>query len=187
MSLRASLIVFTIFSLCGDTSASDVHVTNALQAALAPECTQAEARTALGALGSNTADATALKKLGTNNFTMFLLSLRPDSPLCKPDKYEWAFDNEKFPQLAKYLGEHATAIAASDVKYLHWVEHPKTHITGSFSVQTVYGLRAAFVFQAEVTDGKVRVTRLAVKKRGSSEPNDAFVVVKPQKAEQEDG
>ena len=126
--------------------------------------------------GNNTAIG---KAMGTNNLTGWLLTSRSALSI-NPEVYDWQIPRTAGVggSLAKYLSDNFTAVRCRDIKGLNWSGTSDDAISGSFRVQTSYGLQAAFVFHAKRDADAIEVDHLAIKKKCSSEISEGFTIFK---------
>jgi hypothetical protein len=171
--------------LTGCSRPPDFYVKRALHDVLAPEATPRQTRSTLASMADSPDLEPVLAVLGTNNFSMFFLAIELDSPLFATDYFEWHCPSPDIGLLGQQFERHLTAVAVGDIKVLTFVRTSNVTGTGSFSVDTAYGLRAEFLFVSEGDGDKLRVTQLAVKRKDSNEIADGVIVVRRgQEAEQ---
>ena len=154
----------------------DYHVRRALDGVLAPEASRSKTIDVLSALEHNADIVPILNALGTNNFTTFFLSLQQDSPLIITDAFECMIPKIDIQGFGQYLGTHATAVAVADINDLTHTSYPDGTGEGTFSVDMEWGFRATFLFRTHAVGRNVRVTKLSVKRKTSTDVDDGLVI-----------
>ena len=178
MQRSCMLLMILIAGFVGGCDGTPAKIERAVAAALAPETSPDVWTPVLKSPSSKRADM--LKGMGSHNFTSFLFAITDElDRLAKG--YSWEFDPRTSPALfAQYLIDHSTLVAAKDVRDLQWARQPNGTFSGSFSVDTSYGLKAKMLFAASEKDGAIAVTKLVVARKQSTDLAEGFTIFEKQ-------
>lgn len=169
-----TMLVIVIAAIVAGYGGPDAKVQTALHAALAPETAPAVWASAIKNPSLTPEDVR--KQMGTQNLTTFLLTLSAQDADTLAKGYSWEYGTVRPDALARYLTDNSTLVAAKHTSNLQWAKQPDGTLSGSFAVNTPYGLKATILFSATEKEGSIAVTKLAVAKKGSTAMTDGFAV-----------
>lgn len=169
-----TMVVMVIAAVVAGCGGPDAKVETALHAALAPETTPAVWTSAIKNPSFTPEDVR--KQMGAHNLTAFLLTLSTQDADTLAKGYSWEYGAVRPDVLARYLMDNSTLVATKHTSNLQWTKQPDGSLSGSFAVNTTYGLKGTLLFEATEKEGSFAVTKLAVAKKESTAMTDGFVV-----------
>jgi len=169
------LFAIALVTGCGG-GGPEAQIQKGLVEAFRPQAGPATTRAVLAALAEDPNPERLRTELGTNNLTVFLLTLPEENPLTDTQNYEWAWPKPDVRLLAEKLDVDLCAVTLDDLESLSWQETAPGTMRGSFAVEMDYGLQAKFLFEARGSGYALHVTKLAVAKRDSDDIVDGFLV-----------
>lgn len=165
-------VTITVVFVCG--CCSPCKVGRAVNTALSPETASNIWAPVLNS--PNLTREKARTQMGAYNLTAFLLTLSANDADTLSKGYAWEYGTVRPDILARYLKDNSTLVAPQHVSHMKWVKLPDGTLSGSFLVNTPYGLKAKLLFVAQEKDGLVVITKLAIAKKGSMDMADGFSV-----------
>ena len=115
--------------------------------------------------------------IGRENLTYFIITKGKRDFLKK--EYEW--DLPPAASFNSQLNTYMSALRKSDLRRLEWEGNPPDPLFGSIEVESTYGLHAKLLFEIQSSNGALRVTRLAIGKKGSRDITKAYLVIPDQR------
>jgi len=170
------LVAITVVFVSG--CSSPCKVGRAVNTALAPETASSVWAPVLKS--PNPTQEKVRSQMGAHNLTAFLLTLSANDADTLSKGYAWEYGAVRPDILARYLTDNSTLVASKHVSDIKWVKQPDGTLSGSFLVNTPYGLKATLLFAAYEKDGSVVITKLAIAKKESMAMADGFTVFKKQ-------